>query len=68
MQGRRGSVDLESTWLSDISRQQLAGLGIISQPDQQLPLQRQLLHLRLLSCTADANGMRKLRPVSDLPD
>ncbi|KAK9909574.1 hypothetical protein WJX75_004333 [Coccomyxa subellipsoidea] len=55
-QGRRGSVDLESTWLSDISRQQLAGLGIISQPDQQLPLQRQLLHLRLLSCTADANG------------
>ena len=62
VQGRRGSIDLESTWLSDISRQQLAGLGIISQPGQQLPLQRQLLHLRLLSCTAEANGMHESRP------
>jgi hypothetical protein len=67
VQGRRGSVDLESTWLSGISGQQLAGLGIISQPGQQLPLQRQLLHLRLLSCTAEANGMHKSRLVSDLP-
>lgn len=52
-------MDLEATWLQDLSMQQLTGQvtqlrGSI--PRQQLPQQRQLLHLRVPSCCGRVQG------------
>ncbi len=55
----QGSMDLEATWLQGLSMQQLTGQvsqlrGVIRR--QQLPQQRQLLHLRLPSCSSSFQG------------
>ena len=64
VQGTQHSVDLESTWLRDLSGQQLSSSGNVkllrSQPAQQLPQQKQPLQLRLLSCTAETRGTKIL--------
>ena len=52
-------MDLKATWLQELSAQQLTGQvtqlrgGV---PRLQLPQQRQLLHLRLPSCTDRVQG------------
>ncbi|CAL8467436.1 g6974 [Coccomyxa elongata] len=53
---QQGSMDLEATWLQDLSMQQLTGQvrGVV--PRLQLPQQRQLLHLRLPSCSSSLQG------------